>query len=346
MSKSKIEWTERTWNPLTGCTRISPGCKNCYAERMAKRLKAMGIKRYKNGFDLTLHNDVLIEPLKRKTPTTYFVNSMSDLLHKNVPLEFIKEVFDIMNRAHWHTFQVLTKRSERLKELGSLHWTKNIWMGVSVENQDYLYRILDLLNTPAKTKFISFEPLLGEINFVKFSNSLDKENNPWRSVPILTGIDWAIVGGESGTNERPLNIDWVRKIRDTCLNSNIKFFFKQWGGFNKKITGNVLDGKVYQEIPGQIQKEKIIHLSNRRRFYEFLETKGIKYSPMDARHSDIETKNWIYRYEKLTNKKAEDNEYKEFIEYLNNEEQKLYKNFVNECEDLKYGKDFHFEGEY
>ena len=155
MSKSKIEWTERTWNPLTGCTRISPGCKNCYAERMAKRLKAMGIKRYKNGFDLTLHNDVLIEPLKRKTPTTYFVNSMSDLLHKNVPLEFIKEVFDIMNRAHWHTFQVLTKRSERLKELGSLHWTKNIWMGVSVENQDYLYRILDLLNTPAKTKFIS-----------------------------------------------------------------------------------------------------------------------------------------------------------------------------------------------
>ena len=195
-TQSRIEWTESTWNPLTGCTKISPGCKHCYAERMAKRLKAMGQPNYVNGFKLTMHEHVLEKPLEWKSPQVIFVNSMSDLFHKDVPLEFIQRVFDTMKRAHWHQFQVLTKRSDRLKELSSyLEWTDNIWMGVSVENEKYIYRIDDLRKTKAKIKFLSIEPLLGP---------LPKMN--------LKGINWVIVGGESGPGARPLEREWVLLI--------------------------------------------------------------------------------------------------------------------------------------
>ncbi|MDO9348549.1 MAG: phage Gp37/Gp68 family protein, partial [Anaerolineales bacterium] len=197
MARSGIEWTESTWNPLTGCTKISPGCKHCYAERMAKRLKAMGQPNYVNGFKLTMHEHVLEKPLEWKTPQVVFVNSMSDLFHKDVPLEFIQRVFDVMKRAHWHHFQVLTKRSERLAELSPyLEWTDNIWMGVSVETKDYIYRIDDLRKTGAKIRFLSVEPLLGP---------LPKMN--------LKGINWVLVGGESGPGARPLEREWVTGVR-------------------------------------------------------------------------------------------------------------------------------------
>ena len=235
-TQSRIEWTESTWNPLTGCTKISPGCKHCYAERMAKRLQAMGQPNYVNGFKLTMHEHVLEKPLEWKTPQVIFVNSMSDLFHKDVPLDFIQRVFDTMKRSHWHQFQVLTKRSERLAELSPfLEWADNIWMGVSVENDKYTYRIDDLRKTDAKIKFLSVEPLIGPIS---------KMN--------LKGINWVIVGGESGPGARPIERDWVVSIRDQCLKARVPFFFKQWGGVQKKKTGRLLDGRTWDQMPVDI----------------------------------------------------------------------------------------------
>jgi protein gp37 len=233
VNTTKIEWTESTWNPVTGCNKISPGCKNCYAERMAKRLKVMGSYRYINEFNLTLHEDVIDEPLSWKKPKTIFVNSMSDLFHEKIPMEFIQKVFNVMVKAEWHTFQILTKRSERLAELSKfLPWSKNIWMGVSVENQEYTYRINNLQKVPSAVRFLSVEPLIGKIT------KLD-----------LRGIDWIIVGGESGPKARYMDPEWVRIIRDKCNEQNVPFFFKQWGGVNKKKTGRILDRKTWNEMP-------------------------------------------------------------------------------------------------
>ena len=232
-TKSTIEWTESTWNPVTGCNKISSGCKHCYAERLAKRLKAMGQANYKNGFKLTLQPRMLELPLSWKKPQTIFVNSMSDLFHKNVPLEYIQQVFDVMKRASWHRFQVLTKRADRLAELSAeLEWSPNIWMGVSVESQKYVHRIDDLRQTGAKVKFLSLEPLLGALK------NLD-----------LSEIDWVIVGGESGYGARPIKEEWVLEIREQCQTSNVPFFFKQWGGVNKKKTGRLLEGRTWDEMP-------------------------------------------------------------------------------------------------
>jgi len=231
--KSSIEWTESTWNPITGCNKISPGCKFCYAERMAKRLKAMGSENYKNGFKLTLQEHALTLPLTWKKPQTIFVNSMSDLFHKDVPISFVKKTFDVMNKADWHRFQVLTKRSDTLLKLNSeLNWTENIWMGVSVENQDYTFRVDDLRKTNAHIKFLSIEPLIGRIN------DLD-----------LTNIDWVIVGGESGPGARPIEEEWVVRIKDICKEAKVPFFFKQWGGVNKKKNGRTLKGRIWSEMP-------------------------------------------------------------------------------------------------
>ncbi len=232
-TNSGIEWTEATWNPLTGCTKISPGCKHCYAERMAKRLQAMGQPNYADGFHLRTHPNALQLPLSWKRPRTIFVNSMSDLFHNDVPDAFIDEVFNVMHRAHWHRFQVLTKRSERLVTRNPfLSWTSNIWMGVSVENGDYLSRIDALRQIGAETKFLSLEPLLGPLP------NLD-----------LSGINWVIVGGESGPKARPMKEEWVTAIRDQCLDAGVPFFFKQWGGMNKARTGRLLEGRTYDEMP-------------------------------------------------------------------------------------------------
>ena len=233
--KSAIEWTGSTWNPLTGCTKTSPGCSNCYAERLAMRLQWMRNPNYTNGFKITTHEHVLEIPKRWKKPQTIFVNSMSDLYHREVPEEYIHKVFNIMNCAYWHTFQVLTKRSERLSDLDKrLEWTPNIWMGVSVENLDYSFRIKHLRSTGAKLKFLSLEPLLGPI-----------PNLP------LDGIDWVIVGGESGPRARPMDKSWVTDIRDQCLKARVPFFFKQWGGFNKKKNGRDLDGQIWDQMPLQ-----------------------------------------------------------------------------------------------
>lgn len=233
MKASKIEWTESTWNPVTGCNKVSPGCKHCYAERMALRLQAMGQPNYSNGFKVSTHEHALELPLSWKKPSTIFVNSMSDLFHEDVPLEFIKKVFDVMNRASWHQFQVLTKRSHRLRKFASnLTWSKNIWMGVSVENEDYIHRIDDLRLTPANIRFISFEPLIGPIGKVNLAN-----------------INWAIVGGESGPKARPMDKEWVHEIQQHCRKHQVPFFFKQWGGTNKKKTGRLLDGQTWDEMP-------------------------------------------------------------------------------------------------
>ena len=230
---SSIEWTESTWNPLTGCTKISPGCKHCYAERMAKRLHAMGSANYANGFKMTLHEQALELPLSWRKPQTIFVNSMSDLFHKDVPAAFVLRVFDVMNRAHWHRYQVLTKRAARLRALDpQLPWARHIWMGTSVENATYVRRIDDLRETGAHTKFLSLEPLLGPLP------GLD-----------LRGIAWVIVGGESGPKARPMDPGWVREIRDQCVEAGVPFFFKQWGGANKKKAGRVLDGRTWDEMP-------------------------------------------------------------------------------------------------
>jgi len=231
--KSSIEWTESTWNPLTGCTKVSLGCKNCYAEQMARRLKAMGSPNYANGFQLTFHDDVLSAPLRWKKPRMVFVNSMSDLFHENVPLEFIRRVFDIMKRGAHHQFQILTKRAGRLMELNSsLVWPDNVWMGVTVESAAYVGRIQCLRRTGAKVKFLSLEPLLGPVT------NLD-----------LTGIDWVIVGGESGHRARPMSPEWVIAIRDQCLEEGVPFFFKQWGGRSKKKAGRTLDGRTWDQMP-------------------------------------------------------------------------------------------------
>ncbi|SRR6266571_1657442 len=232
-AKSSIEWTEATWNPLTGCTKISPGCKHCYAEVMSRRLKAMGQRNYVNGFKLTLQEQMLELPLRWKKPQTIFVNSMSDLFQDGVPVDFIARVFDVMNRASWHRFQVLTKRSERLAELSKqIPWAPNIWMGVSVENQNYTYRIDDLRKTGAAIKFLSLEPLLGALPNLRLHN-----------------IDWAIVGGESGPGARPMNEAWALDIRDQCRRAGTAFFFKQWGGVRKNEAGRLLEGRTWDEMP-------------------------------------------------------------------------------------------------
>lgn len=238
-SNSAIEWTESTWNPVTGCTKISPGCKHCYAERMALRLQAMGQPNYRNGFSLTTHEHALALPLQWKKPQTIFVNSMSDLFHQSVPDAFIERVFDVMYRAHWHRFQLLTKRSGRLRRLGpKLPWPANVWAGVSVERADFQCRIDDLRVVPAQTRFLSLEPLIGPLS------ALD-----------LAGIHWVIVGGESGPGARPMEVDWVREIRDQCLAAEVPFFFKQWGGVQKKRYGRVLDGRTWDEMPTHLLRK-------------------------------------------------------------------------------------------
>ena len=230
---SKIEWTETTWNPVTGCTKISYGCKHCYAERMSKRLQAMGMEKYRRGFEVVVHESVLQEPLKWKNPSLVFVNSMSDLFHKAVPTEFVQSVFGVMNEASQHTFQVLTKRPGRVKQIDArLDWAPNIWLGTSIESERWLNRLDRLKVTGARTKFLSLEPLLGPLP------DLD-----------LTGIDWVIVGGESGPGARPMDAGWVREIRDNCVDSEVPFFFKQWGGVFKKKTGRTLDGRTWDEMP-------------------------------------------------------------------------------------------------
>lgn len=234
--KSSIEWTEYTWNPVTGCTKISPGCKHCYAERMALRLRAMGQSNYANGFKVTLHDHVLEAPLGWKRPRIVLVNSMSDLFHENVPLDFIHKTFDVMRRAVQHQFQILTKRAEHLAKLSaSLTWTDNVWMGVSVENKEYIYRVDYLRETRARVKFLSIEPLLGSMP------DLD-----------LRGIDWVIVGGESGPRARPMKREWVTEIRNQCIETGVPFFFKQWGGANKKKAGRSLEGRTWNQMPNMI----------------------------------------------------------------------------------------------
>lgn len=237
MAQSSIEWTEQTWNPVTGCTKVSPGCKFCYAEKFAARLQSMGVENYRNGFKLTLHPHMLDKPLEWKKPSVIFVNSMSDLFHKDVPDEFIIAVFKTMNKAHWHQFQVLTKRPERVLELNKqLNWTPNIWMGTSVENADYMDRVDMLRKTSAKIKFLSLEPLLG---------ALPNMN--------LKKIDWVIVGGESGFKARPMKLEWVLDIQEQCQEADVPFFFKQWGGKNKKLTGRTLNGRTWDEMPRAVQ---------------------------------------------------------------------------------------------
>lgn len=231
--QSSIEWTEATWNPVTGCNKISPGCKNCYAERLAARLQAMGSYRYRNGFEVTLQEDIVELPLNWKQPKIIFVNSMSDLFHKDIPSDFIVKVFDTMKRADWHTFQILTKRSDRLLSLAPyLPWPKNVWMGVSVESPNYTFRIHELVKVPAAVRFLSVEPLLAAI--------------PQLS---LRGIDWVIVGGESGPGAREMKPEWVQQIRKRCREMKVPFFFKQWGGTNKKAAGRILNGKTYDKMP-------------------------------------------------------------------------------------------------
>jgi protein gp37 len=232
-TKSNIEWTEMTWNPVTGCTKISQGCKNCYAERMAKRLTAMGSLRYTNGFRVTLHPDLLETPRRWRQPRVVFVNSMSDLFHEDVPLDYIRRVFKTMRECPQHTFQVLTKRSERLVDCAAqLPWPRNVWMGVSVEDARVVQRIVDLQNVPAAVRFLSLEPLIG----------------PLEELP-LSGIHWVIVGGESGPRARPVQREWVSSIFRQCRAAGVPFFFKQWGGVRKDLTGRELDGRTYNEMP-------------------------------------------------------------------------------------------------
>jgi len=235
MAQSTIEWTEMTWNPTTGCDKISEGCKYCYAEVMAKRLNAMGVEKYANGFQLAIHEDELKTPYTWKKSKMVFVNSMSDLFHKDVPIEFIQKVFRVMKANPQHVFQILTKRADVLlnydKE-GLLDWTDNIWMGVSVESEKVMKRIDLLRQTNARLKFLSCEPLISPLPNLN-----------------LEGIDWVIVGGESGKTPRPMKKEWVMEIMEQCKNKDVPFFFKQWGGTNKKKTGNLLNGRNYLEMP-------------------------------------------------------------------------------------------------
>jgi len=237
--RSAIEWTEATWNPVTGCTQVSPGCAHCYAKTFAERFRGVPGHPYEMGFDLTPRPDRIAQPLEWKRPRLIFVNSMSDLFHEGVEISFIQQVFQTMEQAHWHTFQVLTKRGERLAELAPmLPWPDNVWMGVSVENQRWASRIDYLRQTPAAVKFLSCEPLLGPL-------TLD-----------LDGIDWVIVGGESGHGARPMQLDWARSVRDQCVSAKTPFFFKQWGAHDehgvrrsKKASGSSLDGREWKQIP-------------------------------------------------------------------------------------------------
>lgn len=236
MAQSSIEWTEMTWNPTTGCDKVSSGCRFCYAEVMTRRLQAMGLEKYKNGFEITTHPEALDIPYTWKKPQIVFVNSMSDLFHDGVPLEFIKKVFKVMNDNPKHVFQVLTKRSDNLlKYHAELNWTDNIWMGVSVENSKVTFRIEDLRETGAKTKFLSCEPLLGPLKNLN-----------------LEQINWVIVGGESGRRPRPMKEEWAKEIQVQCETQNVAFFFKQWGGTNKKKAGRILNGRTYDEMPKDV----------------------------------------------------------------------------------------------
>jgi protein gp37 len=232
--KSFIEWTNSTWNVVTGCDKISPGCKNCYAERFAMRLNKMGIKKYSNGFKISFHPDVMNYPFTLKQPRMIFVNSMSDLFHKNISFEFIEQVFDIMKRTQWHKYQILTKRSERLKEFGEHYgqFPDNVWIGVSVESALYKKRIDDLINVKSRVHFISFEPLLDAIGKID-----------------LHDIEWVIAGGESGFNFRECKVEWIREIRDQCVKAKVPFFFKQWGGITSKSKGRMLDERLWSEFP-------------------------------------------------------------------------------------------------
>jgi len=232
-STSNIEWTEMTWNPVTGCVKISQGCKHCYAERMAKRLHAMGSSRYVDGFKPTLHHDLIDQPKKWKKPRVIFVNSMSDLFQEAVPEQFIRDVFATMVACPQHTFQILTKRSDRVRELGqSLPWPSNVWMGVSVEDARVISRVDDLRHVPAQVRFLSCEPLIGPLTGLH-----------------LDGIHWVIVGGESGPGARPMKESWVNGIHDACARSSVPFFFKQWGGVRKEFAGRELHGRIYNEMP-------------------------------------------------------------------------------------------------
>jgi protein gp37 len=234
-TRSNIEWTEMTWNPVTGCTKVSQGCKNCYAERMAKRLHAMGSERYRDGFNVTLHPDLLDVPRRWRQPRTVFVNSMSDLFHEDIPDRYIERVFETMNACPQHTFQVLTKRAERLAALApKLRWSENVWMGVSVEDARVAQRIDRLQEVPAKVRFLSLEPLIGPL-----------ENLP------LDGISWVIVGGESGPRARSMKREWVNSILRQCRAAGAAFFFKQWGGVRKDLTGRRLNGTFYDEMPAR-----------------------------------------------------------------------------------------------
>ncbi len=231
--RSKIEWTQATWNPVTSCTKVSAGCKNCYAERLARRLKAMGNARYRNGFAVTLHPDLMDLPKRWREPRLIFVNSMSDLFHEQVPAEFIVRVFATMWACPQHTFQILTKRSARLRELApELDWPPNVWMGVSVENSRVLERVEDLRQVRARVRFLSCAPLLGPLDDLS-----------------LRGIDWVIVGGESGPRARAMRLEWVESILRKCREAGVPFFFKQWGGVRKDLTGRELNGRTYDELP-------------------------------------------------------------------------------------------------
>jgi len=232
-TNSKIEWTQVTWNPVTGCSKVSQGCKHCYAERLAIRLQNMGVQRYQNGFTVTLHEDAVALPIKWKYPRIIFVNSMSDLFHENIPFEFITQVFGTMERCPQHIFQILTKRSNRLRDLASkLPWPTNVWMGVSVEDKEVLDRIYDLQQVRAHIRFLSCEPLIGALD----------------TIPLV-GINWVIVGGESGPKARPMKKEWVLSILQQCREADVPFFFKQWGGVRKDLTGRKLNGRTYDEIP-------------------------------------------------------------------------------------------------
>lgn len=233
MNNTKIEWTEKTWNPVTGCSGVSSGCKNCYAKKMAKRLHAMGNPRYVNEFEVTVHKDLFKQPLDIKKSSIIFVCSMSDLFHENVSFEVIGQIFDTMKKANWHIFQVLTKRPERLLEFSKMYdIPKNVWVGTSVENENVLYRVEILKKVKASIHFLSCEPLLGPLTELNLDN-----------------IQWVVVGGESGSNARSVEKKWIIDIRDKCQNSGVAFFFKQWGGWNKKKNGHELDGKTYKEMP-------------------------------------------------------------------------------------------------
>lgn len=235
---SHIEWTQATWNPVTGCTKVSAGCKHCYAERLAIRLKAMGSRRYADGFRLTLHEDVVNLPRRWRQGRTVFVNSMSDLFHEDVPLIFIQQIFQTMRDCPQHTFQILTKRAARLAEFATdLEWPDNVWMGVSVENAEAMTRVDYLRGVPAAVRFLSCEPLIGPLPNLN-----------------LRGIHWVIVGGESGPGSRPMQIEWVRQIYRACRQANAAFFFKQWGGVRKDLTGRELNGRTYDEMPAQVTK--------------------------------------------------------------------------------------------